>query len=460
MFSSNIPYNIDLIAIGNLEDRRKLYTIKKEISEEQKKQNSFLFKKKLFELGIRDKIYFVSFPKTEPEITFEISNFDNRINQANYDTVIKDSGLTANSFSSDDLPFLHIAKTELVLKPITSLYMHDYIEKWKSDRILFSDNIIDIYIYGTVYDSKGNFLFNYIITKKYGISSDILKMDYVNTMLFYKDLLHFINKVIDSNYIIRNLMFINSGLNFRDSKPYFILLEYDENSIVTTNGTYFTKLNEYGSRCLGKECAGALIPYYVMNDYLTMNPQWLKRLNKLYSLGLAEITISLFYNQSLEIVDLYNFLTETSKLDSAMQYFHFVKKFNSMLNIKNIQEILKKSEIRFCNINPQLSKLFNAIIMHLIDTDYDKIFSPYDIKRLIEELENNNQEYKINYKSLDNFYNPLTQNSKTLTPDEKTSIVNGDYINDVLLYGGNDYYKVKYLKYKNKYLQLKKNNYL
>ena len=470
MFSSNIPYNIDLIAINNLEDKNKLNFIKKETPEDKKKENILLFKKILFELGYRERIYLVSFPKQKQElkqeITFSISNIDSRITPENYSSTMYKSGLTDEPFNSNNLPFLDIDSTDLILRPIESLYLNNFIDKWKSDRILFEDNILNIYIYGTVYDSVGQFLFNYIVTQKYRTSHDILKLDFEKTMVFYKSLLDFLNNVIRSNYIIRNLIFINSGLLIKEGIPIYILFDYNENSLVTDNGIFFTNLNKNGERCFGKECAGSLIPYYVMNDYLTMNPEWLSRLNKLYSLGLAEITLSIFYNQTPDIVSLYNFLTDSSKLESSMQYFHFVKKFNSMLNIVNLQEILTKAEIRFCNINPRLKELFSAIIMHLIDTNYDKIYSPYQIKQLFDELEKNNKEYKINYKQLNQFYNPMIENTKTIPFEIKSNIANTDYINVLVEQtsrGGGEqeydlYYKNKYLKYKNKYLQLKNSN--
>ena len=63
-----------------------------------------------------------------------------------------------------------------------------YIEKWKSDKQKYPDNIINIYYSGIIYDENNYPISKYVITDKYNNNVDLLGEGIDNQIIFLKNI--------------------------------------------------------------------------------------------------------------------------------------------------------------------------------------------------------------------------------------------------------------------------------
>ena len=272
------PMKIDFY-VTNIKDSKK--DIKEEISKKEKIPNNLLNN-----FIINENEYYLRDIENKFEIKIE------SLKENNYIEEIKRNGIIKNLKNEDFIVQNFDIKNNIILKPVSYVVDESFLKKWNSDKLDFNNNIIEIYIYGSIYDNDGNYLNDYIIIKEYGDINDIKKVSFDVLKDYFFKLLEFIDELTKREYVLRNLMSYNIGIDYYEDEVKFIFLEYNINTLVKKNGNFFEDFKQL--RCYSKLCGGNLIPYYVIYDYYYLNENWQNRLDKLYTLGLVEIILSLF----------------------------------------------------------------------------------------------------------------------------------------------------------------------
>ncbi len=343
--------------------------------------------------------------------------------------------------------------------------LDNFIKKWKEDKRNFNDRIINIFLFGKIFN--GDVLVsNYILTRKYHGYKDILQLDENLSIIYISRLVEFLDELNKLNMVYRDLEFSNIGYDRLPSGEIkFVVLNYTDDTLLNLNDKFFDTFKLTG--CNSKYCGGTLIPYYVVKDYFYSNPDWLKRLDKLYSLGLAEIIICMFFKDNETFHELYNLLSGIASLNSSLYYHHLISIFDDNANYDKIINLINDLDYRFPNSNPLIEKMFKQIVVNLFSKDYDKIYYPKDIIVLINKILPSNAEFnakpistihpigsypdnKSNPVQIQNEINKLTKKNIRLEDLKKIVMVGGD---NLLI--GDIKYKNLYLKYKSKYINLK-----
>ena len=299
--------------------------------------NSNKLKDIILNLGLSEKKYLVSQSSTGIDIIFEVTNHD-RISNSNYEDYVVANGIlgpiniTNNNEIKKiigDIPNL----TYLVIQPITveQIDIDQFIDKWNDDKNKFDIYLPEILIYGSIFNEIGEFLSNYYITPKYFDYKDIIKMNWNLTIDYFKKILIMLDTVVKFGFIYRNLSIFGIGFEVyitpdspdKNNTIRVKILKYTTTLLLSLEDKHFKQFES--TKCFGKDCIGNLIPYYVIDDYYNLRNDWVRRLDKSYSLGLVEIIFVLFYNNCEILSKLYNFIIGPSVLESRLQYFHMHK---------------------------------------------------------------------------------------------------------------------------------------
>jgi len=395
-------------------------------SETNRYQNKL--KSIILNMGFEDVFWLISNVDTGFDLQIRVTN-KSRIDEKNYSQYILANGIIGPIYldsNSGLKKYISSNINELILQtidyPINSID-DDFISKWKEDIIFYETNIPKIYFYGTIYNSSGDFLSYYYMTKKYSNCFDIIKQTNFEFVIdFFKKLLILLDDIIAKNCILRNLDMYSLG--FDPANNNIILLKYTNTSIVSTESDFIKKFDML--RCYDKKCVGNLTPYYIIDDYYNLKKDWVSRINKSYSLGLVEIILILFYNNDELLSKIYDFIVGPSIFESQLHYYHFYKRFNSSNNFHNLNLLINELDMRFCNINPILESTLQTIIQNLLDKNYDKIFYPNQILELVKKIEESNDEFKIKYVSKENIYNSQNDNYLKTNYDTKQTILTDD----------------------------------
>jgi serine/threonine protein kinase len=164
-----------------------------------------------------------------------------------------------------------------------------YLEKWEEDISILPNNIPKIYLYGLIFKGK-MIIAKYTLVKKYGDESKINQLNFNNKKKFLQKLLEALKILQLKNYTYRDLKIENIGYEPDDKGDVnqFIVLDYDDTTILDTNGPFFNGGCPWS-------CAAPYPPYYIIIDYNEKKSDYRSRLDKLPVFGLATIIIQLFY---------------------------------------------------------------------------------------------------------------------------------------------------------------------
>jgi hypothetical protein len=393
-------------------------------------------KKRILDMYNKEFAWLVTDSKTGFDFKFEISN-DNRINKDTWNEYVLQNGIFGpmdiNNFNKLN-QYINFGTDKLIFNIIDWKIdsIDAFIEKWNQDRIKFESGLPEIFFYGTIYDTDKSVLSYYYITKKYQTYHSIIKFDFAQTVNYFKKLLSFIDQVVASEYVYRDLELFGIGWDYNYDKTdiVFKIIKYTSNTLVSLQGNYFESFTL--TRCDDKSCIGSLIPYYVVDDYYNLKQDWLKRLVKSYCLGLTEIILILFYNNDAIMNKLYNFIIEPSFLESKLQYFHIYNRFGILDNYKELTNLVIGLTIRFCDINPLFDSMMASIVLNLLERDYDIIFYPYHILSIIKKIEESNEEFKVEYSIKDKIYVPDEQNFLKTSYLKKVDIIKNDDLNKLM----------------------------
>ena len=303
-------------------------------------------------------------------------------------------------------------KHNLSLKLIEFSYkdIDTFINEWKENKILFEHNIHDIYMYGNLYTSDNTYICNYIITKKYKNHTQLLKIDYEYTIKYIIKMLIFIEKCRENNIILRNFKFSGIGYEFINSEIEFVLLDYNDLSLIKKTDDYF---NKFKNGC-DNLCAGTLVPYFVINDYFEMNPEWLNKLDKLYSIGLAEILIFLLFNQDQYMENLFKLLYNPSQLKPCLHYHHYMKLFQNKKQSEEFRQLLNSLSTKFIDIEPKVIKpMFMRLIYNCFEMNYENVKSPLTYLNHMNEIYADYNKVKSSIKT---YIRPIESDNVSIIP--------------------------------------------
>jgi hypothetical protein len=316
----------------------------------------------------------------------------------------------------------------LKLQEFTHKNMESFIEEWKENKKTLKDNIPDIYMYGKLFTTDKIFICDYYITKKYKNYIDLLKIEYEHTIKYIINMLMFIENCREQNLILRNLKFSGIGYEFVNSEIKFVLLDYNDISLIKISDDFFKKFTD-GCDAM---CAGTLVPYFIIHDFFEMNSNWLNKLDKLYVVGLAEIIIFLIYEQNDLMENLFKILYNPSYLKPCLHYFHYMKLFDDKNKIQEFRQLLnsltpKFIEIEQRNINP----MFMRIVYNCFEMTYETVNTPLSylghMKEIYDEVAKERNSIKTHIQPIESGVEEINATKKKDTikkedDDEKTDI--------------------------------------
>jgi len=316
----------------------------------------------------------------------------------------------------------------------------EFINLWTEHKQKFSENIIDIFMYGEIL-LDNFYLGYYTITRTYGDHKKIAKFPLIDKIKYLKKLLEFLMKLRHNGYTYRDLKFPNIGFDKVGDEYNFIVLDYDTVTIMTkdqieelkqkesityTVGTY-TPLYIYDQ---GKDFEADLM--YVGGLLYTIKDLFDDLPNDNFTFLLGKLNAYLIPLDTL----IRNYI---SKIDEKIEYeknkdivgiktadteINYIKRKINRLNLKE-KELMDEIEINkyedLKNIEDKITYIIGRIIKACILLGYDKVKELNDF---------------INYTGLIKLLEDLIKS------EEKPISV------DILQ---------KYLKYKQKYLKLKYN---
>jgi hypothetical protein len=247
------------------------------------------------------------------------------------------------------------------------------VTKYKEDKRLVPENMIDIYAYGNVLEAIGTGIVGqYVLTKTYLNHNDIMNFSYKQKLKLFTDLIRLLDKLKQKEYFYRDLKFSNIGAEIRADEIRFIILDYDPITILTRENSFF---NAPG-RC-DHYCAGTLAPYYLVSDFYKGSQDWLNRYDKIYSKALSEIILILFFRND-----------ESFKLTLGILYdvdYHSTK---SLIENDNPYSRLLTA---LSNVNPIYDEIDShqknvliALMKNLLHREYQQILLPRDILTVME----------------------------------------------------------------------------
>jgi hypothetical protein len=271
-----------------------------------------------------------------------------------------------------------LASKKLILRAM-DLYeakdMNKWITKYNENKRLFGSNIIDIYMYGDLYSSSNRFISSYVITRFYQDHTAISNLGYSQLVNYFKSILEFFVKLEDLEYFYRDLKFTNIGMDIDNTSETnkFVVLDYDDITIINKDNDFFGEFNLQG--CYTKYCAGTLIPYFIIKDYLELNPQWINKFDKVHVIGLVDIMINLFFVKEKNSINILKIIYKPCDYDTCIHYYQYLKIFDD----KNTYDILEHSLIslksKFVELEHSKKDCLIYLVMNLLNKKYSHINS-------------------------------------------------------------------------------------
>jgi hypothetical protein len=261
----------------------------------------------------------------------------------------------------------------IVLKLLdTDKPIDDFIEKWSNNKELFGDSIPDIHMCGGLYKDKV-FICNYYITDSHFNYLALLKLDYVYVIDYIVRMMLFLVKCKENNIVFRNFKFSSLGYKFIKEKIEFYIGDYDNLTLIPITEKYFS---DYSDGC-DSMCAGTLVPYFIIKDFFEINRDWIKKLDKLYSVGLGETLIFLLYKQDVNMKALFKMIYEPSYLKPCLHYYHYMKLFDNLNNRTTFYKLISSLEPKYFQLDLEIiNPMFVRIIQNCFNLHYHKVKYP------------------------------------------------------------------------------------
>lgn len=136
--------------------------------------------------------------------------------------------------------------------------MRNFISRWKHDKQLYTENIIDIYFYGNVIGAKERT--RYVMTKMYRTFNDATldTMEFNKKIMLVNNLLILCDRIRTSGKYIRDLKLENIGF---DENYNIVLIDYEEITIIDPNDSTLLLSQDYNAKL--KYWSGTYSPYNI-----------------------------------------------------------------------------------------------------------------------------------------------------------------------------------------------------
>lgn len=318
---------------------------------------------------------------------------------------------------------ISLTSAKLLIKMFNNDDIMQYIEKWKQDKLMFGNKIIDIFLFGTVYDGNSHRIAEYIITREYQVFNikNVNSLYLTHKLNLIIDLLNFCSVLQNTERVCHDIKIENIGFTEINGTNKIVIIDYDNTTILDTHDVNnLHKLK--GKNFLSSICGSYMPPYahYFYFKYDTIPDQNKKKLqnfvDKLMIGGIVDVINCMF----IEGVD----QREGYKLSEFVQLCGIGRtKSNSIFSSVD-------------GYNSLLNKALDSSIMVFSD-DHARII--LDIKNILKTLLNLNYNNIPSYCAIAEKFNEILKN--VIQTKSSTHIATGGY-------------KHKYLKYveKNKKL--------
>lgn len=353
-----------------------------------------------------------------------------------------------------------------------------FIKKYKEDSILYGDNMIKIFFWGDILDINKIRVGSYVITQLYCNEYDIMKLDEESKIGLVKQLLEFNKKLNDNKYVYRDLKLENIGFERTEgNKNKFIVLDYDTVTLVKKDSFHDHSFKDSKSYNLtmSRYPYGTFPPSYIKEYYMLDNDnskvkEIKNKIDKLASTSIATIINELFFTED-KITD-YLIFPDMNSDDDNRKKIMTKNELDKQFKINEIKWNKNKTEWKNSWVNNKSISVNKRKLLKLIDNlisyNYDEILNPteiYDFFSDNEQAYNTKIEYYIgDIASI--YYNDKCiclqcikntgSNIMEAIIDTKNYTIDGNYWK--ILSTEEPVYNTsrKYLKYKMKYLELKK----
>lgn len=416
---------------------------------------------------------YLSNSDTDNSLNKIIFKFDHTINNKIYKNsqFLGKGGITAvfgiklhkNNIDNIDNITKHLENKNLILRiqQEHNFCLDEFIENWQDHKKIFDENIIDIYFYGNIFNHNNEYLGKYIITRKYYNDEYIDNLNLSNTLNYFNSMCNFLTKLKNNNYYYRDFKFSNIGMDIIDNKLIFIVLDYDNITLLNDNSIFLLKKeNKY----CDKYCSGTFMPYYMAFNFVNKNINWKNELDKMYTCGFINVIMSLFYiddEYSDKIIHMI-YLKYNNNIDDIKNYDNFMIKYNTDLN--KLKLYIDKLQPKFKELSESKNNIIKTILLNLISKKYSQIYDIEHIKFLMDNISSVTNNNSVTNNS---FVNNSANNNSNGNCDPNNNYCNQTIKTDVTFISNdtteknnlNDEFKKKYIKYKQKYINLKNNFY-
>lgn len=343
-----------------------------------------------------------------------------------------------------------------------------FINMWTEHKQLFPENIIDIFMYGEIMIPT-KYIGYYTITRTYSDEKKLKELSLINKIKYLKKLLEFLLKLRQHGYTYRDLKFPNIGFDKNNDEYNFIVLDYDNHTILK-----YPQLEQLKTDYRVEYAVGTYTPLYIFEQKEKFEPDLMYVGGLLYTIkdlfkdlsNANYASLSDKLNNYIRPVDKH-IRKYIQKIDDLISFSLDKKAYEIQLqddinsrdllkiadtteiiedidkNIKNTEIIINSIQTLIDGLIPIGKELITEINKYKYEnltTIEDKI--TYIIGRLIKACIPLNYDIVSQFNDLVNYSGLIKLLDNIIQSEDKSST-------SVLQ---------KYLKYKQKYLKLKYNN--
>lgn len=312
-----------------------------------------------------------------------------------------------------------------------------FINMWIKQKQLFPENIIDFYMYGEI-KLNDKYLGFYTITKTYLDYNIIKKFDIITRIKYLKNMLVFLQKVIANKYTYRDFKFANIGAELVDGEYKFIVLDYDNYTIITEANFELIK-RKFSVRF----AVGTYIPYYIIEQEYNISYEYI------FASGLLYTIIDIFFDDIRKNPNFtgyylkYNEYVGTHNKEGInFLVYQFINALDEHNSVK--MQFNKDLIMDYDSIKKKIEYIFTYTKYEKIDSPVNKLI--YIIGKIMLGC------ISLNYGSIKHLIS-IDFPKFIIEFDDIISILDGSKKHEYFANGG--YYE-KYMKYKTKYINLKK----
>jgi hypothetical protein len=269
--------------------------------------------------------------------------------------------------------------TELIIKMFDNDDINRFITEWKNHKTSYTNNIIDIYLYGSIIDERGEEISKYILTRKYRVLNDLTtkRLNLSNKLSFITNLANFCESLSSDNKILCDLKSENVGFYIDDNNCIPVMIDYDTSTILGQEqlGALYDK---HGRNCY-IHIAKTYVPAF--SDILYVQDIWtpdnkaklLEIAKKISILGFVDIINTLFLEGiGVEYGNL-------SVLIQRLNYDRYKKNNSDKLFLHkesyegSVDTIIHKSKMVFNSSHEHIKPHVRTIVRQLLSYSYNEI---------------------------------------------------------------------------------------